>query len=175
MTTKKEIFFVIFAATNQYYFAMTFKEFFVGKTDNSAIQLARNIIVEATRIGINMFVLWLVYYIILGQTDDSTNKLYTTISTIVASMVSGIANYIFSTIWVFHKRQKNNNISRFIVFTLIGAVGLGLNALITVFFKDICGINLFVSNIIAQAVVFFFNFFMRKWIVYTKMSKEEKN
>ncbi|MBQ2098323.1 MAG: hypothetical protein II480_09105, partial [Bacteroidales bacterium] len=79
---------------------MTFKEIFVGKTDNSAIQLARNIIVEATRIGINMFVLWLVYYIILGQTDDSTNKLYTTISTIVASMVSGIANYIFSTIWV---------------------------------------------------------------------------
>ena len=40
-----EIFFVIFAATNQYYFAMTFKEIFVGKTDNSAIQLARNIIV----------------------------------------------------------------------------------------------------------------------------------
>ena len=149
---------------------MTLKEIFVGKTENSTIQLFRNIIVEASRIGINMLVLWFVYYIILNQTDQSNDKLLTTISTVVASMVSGIANYIFSTIWVFHKRQKNNNISRFVVFTLIGAVGLALNAAITVVFKTYIGLYLFISNIIAQIVVFFFNFFMRKYIVYTKMS-----
>ena len=32
-----------------------FKDIFVGKTENSAIQMARNVIVEATRIGLNLF------------------------------------------------------------------------------------------------------------------------
>ncbi|MBQ9213726.1 MAG: GtrA family protein [Bacteroidales bacterium] len=154
---------------------MTLKEIFVGKTENSAIQLIRNVIVEATRIAINMLILWLMYYVIFGQTDsiDEKTYTYTTISTVVASMGSGIVNFIFSTIWVFHKKQKNGNILRFVVFTLIGAVGLGLNTLITVVLKDNCGINLFLSNIVAQIVVFFFNFFMRKYIVYTKMSEEK--
>lgn len=151
---------------------MTLKEIFVGKTENSALQLVRNVIVEATRIGINMLILWLMYYIVFGQTDQDSNKIFTTISTVAASMISGIANFIFSTLWVFHKKQKIGNISRFVVFTLIGAVGLALNAAITVVLKDYCGINLFISNITAQAVVFFFNFFLRKYIVYTKMSRE---
>ena len=157
----------IFLCLNQ---EMTFREIFVGKTQSSIIQLIRNIIVEATRIGINMFVLWLVYYIIFAQTDDSENKLLTTISTIIASMTSGLANFVFSTIWVFHKKQKKNNVSRFLVFTAIGGLGLALNAGITVVLKDYYGLNIMVSNIIAQAIVFFFNFFMRKYIVYTKMS-----
>lgn len=150
---------------------MTIREIFIGKTESSTIQLIRNIIVEATRIGINMAVLWLFYYVIFAQTNESQDKLLTTISTVAASMISGIANFVFSTIWVFHKKQKTGNISRFIVFTLIGALGLAINAAITVLLKDYCGINLFLSNIAAQIIVFFFNFFMRKYIVYTKMSE----
>lgn len=150
---------------------MTLKELFVGKTENSAVQLFRNIIVEATRIGINLLILNLFYYVIFNQPETGGEKIFTIISTVLASMISGIVNFIFSTIWVFHKRQKNNNISRFIVFTLIGAIGLGINTGITVLFKDYFGINLTISNLIAQAIVFFFNFFMRKYIVYTKMSQ----
>ena len=43
------------------------KDIFVGKTENSAIQMARNVIVEATRIGLNLFLLWLSFDIIAGK------------------------------------------------------------------------------------------------------------
>ncbi|MCQ2973196.1 MAG: GtrA family protein [Bacteroidales bacterium] len=157
----------------------TLKELFIGKTTNNTIQLIRNAIVEGSRIAINLMLLWICYDLIMNQNQYNVtifNKefdLVLTICTIIASMLSGIANYIFSTIWVFHKKQKGNNISRFIVFTLIGAVGLGINAGITVFLTK-TGINYLISNLIAQIIVFFFNFVMRKKIVYTLMSKEKQ-
>ena len=146
---------------------MTIRQLFIGKTDDSRIQIVRNAIVESIRIGVNALVLFLMTELILGAD-------YLEINTLVASMLSGLLNFVLSTIWVFHKRQKSGNISRFIVFTLIGAVGLALNVGITSLLTKFCGIHYLVSNLIAQAVVFFFNFFMRKKIVYTLMSKEEE-
>lgn len=156
------------------------KDIFVGKTENSAIQMARNVIVEATRIGLNLFLLWLSFDIIAGKGEyfvtlfGKETNIILSVCTVIASMLSGIANYIFSTIWVFHKRQKNNNIGRFIVFTIIGACGLGINVLITNLLTDQYGLHYLVSNIIAQAVAFLFNFFMRKYIVYGIMSRKKE-
>lgn len=145
---------------------MTIKQLFIGKTDDSRIQIVRNAIVESIRIGFNSLMLFLMTEYILGEK-------FLEINTFVASMLSGILNYILSTIWVFHKKQKKGNILRFIVFTIIGAIGLALNIGITSLLTKVCGIHYLVSNLIAQAIVFFFNFFMRKKIVYTIMSKEE--
>lgn len=145
---------------------MTIKQLFIGKTDDSRIQIVRNAIVESIRIGFNSLMLFLMTEYILGEK-------YLEINTFVASMLSGILNYVLSTIWVFHKKQKKGNILRFIVFTIIGAIGLALNIGITSLLTKVCGIHYLVSNLIAQAIVFFFNFFMRKKIVYTIMSKEE--
>lgn len=145
---------------------MTIKQLFIGKTDDSRIQIVRNAIVESIRIGFNSLMLFLMTEYILGEK-------YLEINTFVASMLSGILNYVLSTIWVFHKKQKKGNILRFIVFTIIGAIGLALNIGITSLLTKVCGIHYLVSNLIAQAIVFFFNFFMRKKIVYTIMSKKE--
>ncbi len=145
---------------------MTIKQLLIGKTEDSRIQIVRNAIVESIRIGFNALVLFLMTEYILGEK-------YLEVNTFVASMLSGLLNYALSTIWVFHKRQKRGNISRFVVFTIIGAVGLALNVGITSLLTKLCGIHYLVSNLIAQAIVFFFNFFMRKKIVYGMMSKEE--
>lgn len=154
----------------------TLKEVFSGKTEKTEIQLIRNVIVEVSRIALNMLILWLSYDFIMGKSEHLINifgketDIVLTTCTILASMLSGIANYIFSTIWVFHKKQKNNNILRFIVFTVIGAIGLAINAGITVVLTKNIGLHYLLSNTIAQIIVFFFNFFMRKKIVYTLMS-----
>lgn len=156
---------------------MTLKEIFVGKTDMTEVQMLRNIIVEASRIGINFVILWLSYEVIMGKSEcmvslfGKETDIVLTSCTVIASMLSGIANYIFSTIWVFHKKEEGNNILRFIVFTIIGAIGLAINAGITVVLTKNFGMHYMVSNLIAQITVFFFNFFMRKKIVYTLMSK----
>jgi len=156
---------------------MTFKEIFVGKTEKTEVQMLRNIIVEVSRIGINFVILWLGYEVIMQKSEymvdlfGKQTDLVLTSCTVIASMLSGIANYIFSTIWVFHKKKEGNNILRFIVFTLIGAIGLAINAGITVVLTKNCGMHYLLSNLIAQIIVFFFNFFARKYIVYTLMSK----
>ncbi len=158
---------------------MTLKEIFVGKTEKTEVQMLRNIIVEVSRIGINFVILWLSYEVIMGKSECMVSlfgkdmDIVLTSCTVIASMLSGIANYIFSTIWVFHKKKEGNNILRFIVFTLIGAIGLAINAGITVVLTKSFGMHYMLSNLIAQIIVFFFNFFARKYIVYTLMSKEE--
>ena len=161
---------ILITKKNQKKMSYTLKQIFIGKTEDTKIQLIRNIIVEATRIGINSLILWLLYIVIFKSVANNT---ILSICTIIASMTSGIVNYIFSTIWVFHKKQKNNNIARFIVFTLIGAAGLGINTGITVGLTNWLGMNVLVSNLIAQGIAFIFNFFMRKYFVYTLMSKTE--
>lgn len=145
---------------------MTIKQLFIGKTEDSRIQIVRNVIVESIRLGVNTLVLFLMNEYLLGQD-------YLEVNTLVASMLSGLLNFALCTIWVFHKRQRNGNIMRFIVFTLIGAVGLALNVGITSLLTKIFGIYYIYSNLIAQVIVFVFNFIMRKKIVYTIMSEHE--
>lgn len=158
---------------------MTIKEIFVGKTEKTEIQMIRNIIVEASRIGINLLLLWLSYDVIMNKSEYTVNLFGNNIDivlsscTILASMLSGIANFVFSTLWVFHKKEGGNNILRFIVFTIIGAIGLALITGITVMLTKSMGLHYMLSNLIAQIIVFFFNFFARKYIVYTLMSKTE--
>ncbi len=59
---------------------MTIKQLFIGKTDDSRIQIVRNAIVESIRIGVNALVLFLMTDLILGAD-------YLEINTLVASML----------------------------------------------------------------------------------------
>lgn len=142
----------------------TFQEILFGKTDKTKIQLIRNIIVECVRYSVNIVILWLLNDIILGPN-------YLAISTIIASIIAGLVNYLFSSVWVFHKTEKvtNKNIYKFVLFTLVGVVGLGINVAITTLLTNKFGVYVLLSNTIAQIVVFFFNFFGRKKFVFSEI------
>ena len=92
------------------------------------------------------------------------------LSTAIASLLAGLLNYALSAIWVFHKTEKkaSKSLLQFAIFTLIGAVGLAINIGITTMLTNYCGVYYLISNTIAQIVVFFFNFFMRKKIVFER-------
>ena len=66
------------------------------------------------------------------------------------------------------EKKAEKNLLQFALFTAIGAIGLGINVGITTFLTRQIGINYLISNTIAQIVVFFFNFFMRKKFVFEK-------
>lgn len=134
-----------------------------GKTDDTKVQIARNAVVEGVRYATNMLILWTLTEFVLG-------KEYLGVSTAVASLLAGLVNYALSSLWVFHKVEKKaeKNLLQFALFTAIGAIGLGINVVITTFLTRQVGINYLISNTIAQIVVFFFNFFMRKHLVFER-------
>lgn len=139
------------------------KTILFGKTDDTKVQIARNAVVEGVRYATNMLILWTLTEFVLG-------KEYLGVSTAIASLLAGLVNYALCSLWVFHKVEKKaeKNLLQFALFTAIGAVGLGINVGITTFLTRQMDVNYLISNTIAQIVVFFFNFFMRKKLVFER-------
>ena len=144
----------------------TLKTILFGKTDNTKVQIIRNAVVEGVRYATNMLILWTLTEFVLG-------KEYLGVSTAIASLLAGLVNYALSSLWVFHKVEKRaeKNLLQFALFTAIGAIGLGINVGITTFLTRQMDVNYLISNTIAQIAVFFFNFFMRKHLVFERESK----
>ena len=142
---------------------MSVREKLFGKTNDTKIQILRNAVVEGIRYCTNIALLWLL-------TDKLLGDNYLALSTAMASLLAGLLNYALSAIWVFHKTEKKTgkNLLQFAIFTLIGAVGLAINIGITTMLTIYFGVYYLISNTIAQVAVFFFNFFMRKKIVFER-------
>lgn len=91
-----------------------------------------------------------------------------------------IFNYLISTIWVFDKSTVKNKGVEFIAFAMIGVVGLGINqGFIWLFDKTFAERHIFsgllpadkyylVGQVFATGISFFWNFFVRKYLLYNK-------
>ena len=108
--------------------------------------------------------------------------------------IVGLAvNYIVSTYWVFAKAKVKNRIIDFIGFAVIGIIGLGLTQLIIEPFSTLgmFGTGWFVQwqifggllpadkyyivgKVLAVVIVYMWNFFARKFILYRKVEEKDK-
>ena len=79
-------------------------------------------------------------------------------------------HYLLSVVWVFNNRTLGNRWAEFTVFAIIGVIGLGLNALIMYVCTDKMGIYYMISKIISTVIVFFWNFFARKIVLFKAKS-----
>jgi putative flippase GtrA len=71
-----------------------------------------------------------------------------------------IVNYLLSIRWVFtHSSRRATEV---IIFTLIGVAGLGINELILYVCTGLLGISPAVSKLISTAIVFLWNFILRR-------------
>ena len=77
-----------------------------------------------------------------------------------------IVNYLISTTWVFNQSKLKNKWIEFVVFGLIGIVGLGFNNLFLYLLTDKIGIHYMISKIIVAAIVMLWNFIARKVILF---------
>ena len=95
----------------------------------------------------------------------------------VISFILGLAtNYLFSVRWVFDRRKIENKPAEFLLFAVVGIVGLGINALFLWLFTDILFVQLIsipdkqiriiLSKIISTAFVYIWNFTARKIILF---------
>ena len=88
------------------------------------------------------------------------------ISATISFIVGLIVNYIISTHWIFKKSKLNNTAIEFLVYGIIGVIGLFLNDLLLYYFTDFMHYHYMVSKLIAAAIVMGWNFIGRRTILF---------
>ena len=134
---------------------------FKEETDNTLIQLFRYGFVGGAA--------FLVDYVVLVLLTEVFGMHYL-LSATISFILGLVTNYLLSVVWVFNKRTLGNRWAEFAVFAIIGVIGLGLNALIMYVCTDKLGIHYMISKIISTVIVFFWNFFARKIILFKAKS-----
>ena len=138
-----------------------FNKLFKEETENTLIQLFRYGFVGGAAFLVDYSVL-----VLLTEVFGMHYLLSATISFILGL----ITNYLLSVVWVFNNRTLGNRWAEFTVFAIIGVIGLGLNALIMYVCTDKMGIHYMISKIISTVIVFFWNFFARKIVLFKAKS-----
>jgi putative flippase GtrA len=126
-------------------------------TNNTFIQLFRYTFVGGIAFLVDFGTLFLL-------TDKL--KLHYLFSAIIAFILGLITNYLLSITWVFKQRKLNKAHLEFAIFSLIGIVGLGMNELIIWFSTEIIGFYYLISKLISTIIVYFWNFFVRKFTLF---------
>lgn len=92
--------------------------------------------------------------------------IYYLLSATISFILGLVVNYLLSTAWIFKKSKLSNRWTEFLIYSVIGVVGLALNTLFLWLFTDCLHIYYMLSKIITAALVMLWNFFARKIILF---------
>lgn len=134
-----------------------FRSVFVGLTKNLYIQFIRYGFVAAISLAVDFSGLVLL-------------KEYTGIHYLLSATISFVAglltNYFLSSLWVFESSKLSSKKREFILFALIGVIGLILTDILLWLFTDVFGLFYVLSKAIATILVYFWNFGARKRMLF---------
>jgi putative flippase GtrA len=88
------------------------------------------------------------------------------ISAAVAFLFGLLTNYCLSRLWVFDRRTMESVTAEFLVFAVIGIVGLGLNEAIIWFVAEKIHFHYMVAKAISAGIVLLWNFGARKSLLF---------
>jgi putative flippase GtrA len=134
------------------------KSFLFSKSDKTSAQLLKYFFVGGIAYCVDFGSLYILTDVV---------KVHYLISAAIAFTLGLITNYTLSIFWVFSKRTLADKRLEFIIFTVIGVVGLGLNEVIIWFFTEFAHFHYLISKVFSTVVVFFWNFFARKKILFS--------
>ena len=132
---------------------------FIEKTDKTLLQLFRYGFVGGTAFVVDYATLFLLTHY--------AGILYLW-SAAIAFILGLVTNYLFSISWVFQRNESCSRWNEFFVFAIIGVIGLILNELIMYAGTDLLHLHYMLSKLISTALVFFWNFFARKYTLFNK-------
>lgn len=133
-----------------------FKVLFIEKTENTRIQFLRYIFVGGISSIINIGTLYILKDIV---------NIYYLIANAIGFILGLITNYCLSKMLVFTKENMSNSIVEFIIYALIGLIGLGIDSLLMWILTSKLNIYYMISKIFSTMLVFVWNFGIRK-VVY---------
>ena len=134
-----------------------FQKLFYGTTDKLLVQFVRYFFVGGFAFVVDFGLLY-------SLTEYA--GLHYLLSATLSFIVGLLVNYIISCIWVFNNSKFKSRIVEFLFFAAIGVVGLGLNDFFIWLFTDCIGTHYMFSKIVATALVYLWNFFARKYLVF---------
>jgi putative flippase GtrA len=94
--------------------------------------------------------------------------IYYLTSAAVAFCCGLVTNYVLSITWVFSARSLASKRTEFAIFSIIGVIGLGWNELLLYLGTSVLGLDYRVSKLITVVIVLFWNFGMRKLILFSR-------
>ncbi|MBO8438573.1 MAG: GtrA family protein [Bacteroidetes bacterium] len=138
---------------------MRIKDLLIKKTNSLSMQFIRYIFVGGIAFIADYATLWCFTEYL---------HFHYLISASIAFIAGLAVNYILSTIWVFSKPVFSNKIVEFVLFGLIGVIGLVLNGIIMYLLTDKCGVHYMASKLVSTVTVFIWNFAARRFLLYKK-------
>lgn len=146
-----------------------YDKLFFRETDHILVQFFRYTFVGGAAFLIDFTILFLL------TTTSFFTHYYLLAATI--SFIAGLClNYALSVRWVFNKRNIQNQKLEFILFAVIGLIGLLLNAFFIWFFTEIAFIRfipveskqlrIVLSKILSTGFVYIWNFTARKFLLF---------
>jgi len=130
---------------------------FLDKTENTLVQLFRYTFVGGFAFVVDFGTLFLLTEIF---------HIHYLLSAAMAFILGLITNYFLSIKWVFSIRSIENKKIEFLLFSIIGMIGLGLNELLLWIFTDLILIHYLLSKIITAIFVYLWNFIGRKYLLF---------
>ncbi|HOU30360.1 MAG TPA: GtrA family protein [Bacteroidales bacterium] len=135
------------------------KALFTEKTESTVVQLFRYTFVGGLAFIVDFGTLFIL--------TEYLNLFYL-ISAGIAFILGLITNYALSVNWVFSNRTLDSKGMEFFLFTVIGLIGLGLNELLLWTLTDLLSIYYLFSKIITAIIIYLWNFFARKYLLFNK-------
>ena len=128
-------------------------KFFVEKTDSLLMQFIRYFFVGGIAAVVNIGLLFIFTEVI---------NINYVISNIIAFIFGLIVNYCLSKKLVFTNDNSINKVFEFIMYAVIGVLGVGIDTLMLWIFTDKFKIYYMLSKIISTMITFIWNFVARK-------------
>lgn len=100
--------------------------------------------------------------------------LYYMVSSTISFSTGLVVTYIMSIIWVFDYRREKKQWREFLIFILIGMVGLGLTSLCMWIFTTEIGMHYMFSKIVTTIIVFVWNFIAKKFLLFSPKATSTK-
>lgn len=129
--------------------------FFLEESASWFVQFGRYLFVTGISVCCDFLILFaLVHYL-------SIYYLYAACISFSAALV---LSFILNIKWVFN--SKKLTLWQLVIFSFIGASGMGLNAFLMWLFTSFLGVFYLISKIIATSITLFWNFNARKALLY---------
>jgi putative flippase GtrA len=90
------------------------------------------------------------------------------LATILGYGAGLIVVYVVSVNWVFSYRRIDRHSREFLLFTLIGLIGLIINMLVIEILAVRYGYEPLLAKVAGTAMTFGFNFIIRRWALFTE-------
>jgi putative flippase GtrA len=128
-----------------------------GATGNVLNQFARYLVVGGVAFVVDFGSLYLL---------TEFAGLHYLMSAAVAFLFGLVTNYCLSRTWVFDRRTMENSAQEFVVFAVIGIVGLGFNEGIIWFVHEKIHFHYMAAKLVSAGLVLSWNFGARKFLLF---------